>query len=96
MGESGETCSYSLGFIKGFLPSFWESGEHGTILASFPAVTSGSFPKDWLTNIEISKACLPAGGGLPSKVPPFVSWESLTSQVSGAFWGGRGPQPPIS
>ena len=25
--------------------------------------------------------------GISSKVPPFESWESLTSQVSGAFWG---------
>ena len=24
--------------------------------------------------------------GISSKVPPFESWESLTSQVSGAFW----------
>ena len=27
--------------------------------------------------------------GTASKVPPFGSWESLTSQISGAFW--RGP-----
>jgi hypothetical protein len=41
--------------------------------------------------------CLSAGGGLykfpllllgiSSKVPPFESWESLTSHVSGASWG---------
>ena len=40
-------------------------------------------------------SCFPAGGGLykfplPTgdsfNVPPFESWESLTSQVSGAFW----------
>jgi hypothetical protein len=24
--------------------------------------------------------------GISSKVPPYESWESLTSQVSGAFW----------
>jgi hypothetical protein len=32
--------------------------------------------------------------GISSRVPPFESWESLTSQVSGAFW--RVPQPPNS
>ena len=32
--------------------------------------------------------------GILSKVPPFESWESLTSLVSGAFW--RIPQPPMS
>jgi hypothetical protein len=26
--------------------------------------------------------------GISSEIPPFESWESLTSQVSGAFWGG--------
>jgi hypothetical protein len=31
--------------------------------------------------------------GISSKVPHFESWESLTSQVSSAFW--RVPQPPI-
>ena len=30
--------------------------------------------------------------GISSKIPPFESWESLTSQVSGAFWG----VPPTS
>lgn len=34
--------------------------------------------------------------GSSSKVPPFDSWESLTSHVSGAFWRIPLPQPPIS
>ena len=33
--------------------------------------------------------------GISWKVPPYESWESLTSQDSGALWGGP-PQPPIS
>jgi hypothetical protein len=33
--------------------------------------------------------------GISSKVPPFESWESLTSQVFGFFWGVFS-QPPIS
>jgi hypothetical protein len=49
-------------------------------------------------------SCLPAGGGLykfplptsiSSKIPPFEFWESLTSQISDAFW--RSPtQPALS
>ena len=33
--------------------------------------------------------------GILSKVPPFESWESLTSQFSAAFSGRGCPQPPI-
>ena len=33
---------------------------------------------------SITSLSLPSG--ISSKVPPFESWESFTSQVSGAFW----------
>jgi hypothetical protein len=38
---------------------------------------------------SINSLSLPSG--ISSKVPPYESWKSLTSQVSGAFWGGSPP-----
>ena len=42
----------------------------------------------------VSLSSLSLLSGISSKVPPLESWESLTAQVSGAFW--EVPHPPIS